>query len=89
MSLKDFLANRFFKWAANSLKGHLVLFGLTFGTGESLLGLYENYTQGTLTFSWGVWVVFVSVALGAIGGALVWYTITSPRIKRRDQRANR
>jgi Ni/Fe-hydrogenase subunit HybB-like protein len=96
MSLKDFLtnrffvlANRFFKWAVHSLKGHLVLFGLTFGVCESVVALYANYARGTLYFSWGVWVVFISVAVGVACGVLIWYTITWPRIKSREQRAKR
>jgi hypothetical protein len=72
----------FIRWCARSLKGHLVLFGFTFGVVMSAVFLWLNWTQGTLTVSWALLVVGYSFVGGVIGGALVWYRITRPRMLR-------
>ena len=75
-------ARQFFRWCLSSLWGHLVYFGILWGVGFSILGLWLNWTQGTLTLEWAFYVVGYSFLGGPIVGALVWYLITRPRFGR-------
>lgn len=71
------------RWASKSLVGHLVFLGGAFAIGETLLFLYLDYSDGTLTVAEGIWIVFVSCVGGALVAVALWYTTTLPRLKRR------
>lgn len=72
----------FSKWISRSLLGHVVFFQIIFSLPASIYGLVSNYTQGTLTVPFAVEMMIVVSALGAVGAAAVWYTITLPIINR-------
>lgn len=52
----------------------------------SILGLLLNYTEGTLTFAWAIWVLYVGVVAGAVLAVVIRYTILLPYIKKRDDK---
>lgn len=76
----------FLKWLGTSLSGHvclavvLVSFPL-FGVLSSL-----NYSEGTLTVRWAVWIFFISCISDVVVGVLLWYTFSRPLIKRLTRR---
>jgi hypothetical protein len=75
----------FLKWASTSLVGHVLLYGLAFTLFLSPILIYLNYVEQTLTLSWAIFVVVVCAVLGAVGGLLIWSTITLPYIRRRKK----
>jgi hypothetical protein len=64
------------KRASSSLVGHIVLFQLFFALPMFILFVYLNYSEGTLTFSWGVWIAFVSVCGGLFMALFLWFTLS-------------
>jgi hypothetical protein len=82
--MKESKLIKFLRWAGSSFIGHMVLYGLACGVSLSATGLALNYSEGTLTLRWGLWIVFVSTLGGVIVGILGWYFITLPLIKRRN-----
>jgi hypothetical protein len=44
-----------------------------------------NYSQGTLTIGWTVWIAFLCAIGGAFGAVLGWYMVTLPLIKSRNE----
>ncbi len=48
-----------------------------------VLFIYLNYTEGTLTPNWAMWIVAVGSAASIIVAILVWTTITLPRLRLR------
>jgi succinate-acetate transporter protein len=50
------------------------------------VGIYLNYSESTLTFSWALYIIFVAGVIGIIIGALGWWFITAAMLKRRHQR---
>jgi hypothetical protein len=76
---------RFLKWASASAFGHVVLFGTVFLVGEFLAFSLLFLIRGTLTISMVLRLIAVLAPLGIIGGLLVWFTVTLPRIRRRKR----
>jgi len=37
---------------------------------------YLNYTEGTLTFSWGLWIAFVAEISAIFMALLLWFTLS-------------
>jgi hypothetical protein len=77
---------RLFKWGRASLVGTIVVFELFFSIPMSILGLLLNYTEGTLTFAWAIWVLYVGAVAGAVLAVVIRYTILLPYIKKRDDK---
>jgi hypothetical protein len=76
----------FLKWASSSLLGHVVLFEAAFSVPLCLVLLDSNYTDGTLTVGWALWIVSISGLAGVVVAVLGWHTVTLPLIKRRKDR---
>jgi hypothetical protein len=74
----------FLRWAGSSLVGHVVIYGLAGMIVLSSVALYLNYSEGTLTFTWGLYTIVVCTIAGVVVGVIGWYSITLPMIKRRD-----
>ena len=74
--------SKFIAWARTSLSGHVALFEVVFGIPIALLMIVLNYTEGTLTFGWAVWIVGSCAAISIILAVAIWTTLTLPRIKR-------
>jgi hypothetical protein len=79
----------FWQWAGTSLVGHLALYQMAFAVPIAATFLYLNYSDGTLTATWAVRIVVVSCVVGALVAASIWYTITSPLLKRRGRNLER
>jgi hypothetical protein len=37
---------------------------------------YLNYTEGTLTFSWGIWIAFVAECFAIFMALFFWFTLS-------------
>jgi hypothetical protein len=74
----------FFKWASFSLLGHVALSEVIAALPFFLVMLFLNYSEGTLSLEWALWIFGVSVVMGVVGAVLIWYTISLPLIKRRN-----
>jgi hypothetical protein len=73
--------------ASSSLLGHIALAEAVFALPLFLFFLSENYSQGTLTVEWSIYLAILWVVFGAVGGAFFWYTVSLPLIRRqRDKR---
>jgi hypothetical protein len=77
---------QFFSWARTTLVGHMVVIGVPFMLAEMAVFLALFYSEGTLTMAWTIHMVIVTSGLGAVGGLLVWYIFTLPRIRRGKER---
>ena len=75
----------FLKWGASSLRGHLVVSGLTVSVPMLVLGLAVNFEAGYPTADLGV-IIFISALAGIPPALVVWYYITVP-LRRRKQGA--
>jgi hypothetical protein len=74
---------RFLAWASTTLTGHLLLFQLIFAVPMAVLFILLNYSQGTLTPGWAIWIIGLSAAVTIFVTILIWTTITLPRMKGR------
>lgn len=72
------------KRASFSLRGHIALFEAAFSLPLFTAFLWRNYSEGTLTLAWVLYLVILWAALGAVGAVVFWYTVTAPLIKRRN-----
>ncbi len=77
---------KFLFWASSSLTGHVAFFQLIFAIPMAALGIFLNYTQGTLTVGWAVWIVGLAAICAIVLSILIWTTITMPRIRRRSEK---
>jgi hypothetical protein len=76
--------NKFFKWFAKSLIGHIVFLELFFGL--SAWALETMRAEGTLT-AWQTFrVALITAALSFLMAGLFWYTVTLPLIRSRNSR---
>jgi hypothetical protein len=66
----------FLKWCSKSLVGHIVLCQLMGALPMFILFTYLNYTEGTLTPSWGVWVAFVAECFGLFMAMFLWFGLS-------------
>jgi hypothetical protein len=66
----------FLKWCSSSLEGHIVLFQFLGALPMFILFTYLNYTEGTLTFSWGIWIAFVAECFGIFMALFFWFTLS-------------
>jgi hypothetical protein len=82
----NMLRNKFFKWCASSLTGHLILFETFAGTPLYLWALKTMHEQDTLTAAAALKIGVLCMILTAIGAALLWYSFSSPMIKGRKER---
>lgn len=73
----------FFKWASSSLSGHVALTEIFFSVPMFLVFLDLNYEDGTLNLAWVLYMALIWALLGVVGAALIWHTISLPRMKRR------
>ena len=64
------------KRVSSSLVGHVVFLQLFFALPMFILFVYLNYSEGTLTFSWGVWIAFVAVCGGLLMALFIWFTLS-------------
>jgi|HubBroStandDraft_4_1064222.scaffolds.fasta_scaffold40940_2 hypothetical protein len=72
------------KRASFSLRGHIALFEAAFSLPLFTVFLWRNYSEGTLTLVWALYLVILWAVLGGIGAVIFWYGVTSPLIKTRD-----
>jgi hypothetical protein len=70
------------KRASSSLRGHIALAEIFVGLPLGVLFIYQNYMQGTLTFQWALWCVFLGAAAGLIWAVIFWYTLSLPLLKK-------
>jgi hypothetical protein len=66
----------FLKWCSSSLRGHIVLYQLLGAVPMFILFTYLNYTEGTLTFSWGIWIAFVAECFALFMALFQWFTLS-------------
>jgi hypothetical protein len=66
----------FLKWCSSSLEGHIVLFQFLWALPMFILFTYLNYTEGTLTFSWGTWIAFVAECSAIFMALFAWFTLS-------------
>jgi len=72
---------RFVTWAAHTLIGHIVLFGiLTLIIGYPVMTI-TIYSEGDFTLSWMLHAAIYSIIGGGISGILLWFIISRPLIK--------
>lgn len=76
----------FFAWATRSPGRFVVLSVLLWVTPMTLLGLQENFVEGTLTPDWAVHVVIYPELIAAMGGVFVWFMVLRPLLFRRSGR---
>lgn len=76
----------FVTWACGSALRFVALSVLLWGTPMTLLGLQENFVEGTLTLDWAVHVVIYSELIAAAGGVFVWYVVIWPLVLQRRNR---
>jgi hypothetical protein len=76
--------NRFFKWGAASLVGHLAMFELFCGSPLFIWALMTMRSEGTLTTGSALRVGVVCVGAVAVATALFWYSVSAPLKKTRD-----
>lgn len=79
----------FLKWASTSLIGNIVLLELFAGMPLFIAFLYLNYSEGTLTMTWGLLIAVVSGLIGVAGGLFSWFTVAQPLIKRRESKTSK
>jgi hypothetical protein len=70
------------KRLSSSLGGHIVLAQVGMGLPLAALFLYQNHTEGTLTFRWALWVVFVAAAAAFAWAVMFWSTVSRPLIRK-------
>jgi len=75
-----------FKWARTSLVGTIVVFELFVSIPLSILGLLLNFSEGTLSFAWAIWVLYVCAVGGAALAVVIRYAVVLPHLKRRENR---
>ena len=80
--MRDARQKSFLKWASHSLFGHVVLIQIVWSPIMSILFLWLNYSDGTLTPVWALYTVIVASFSGVILAILFWYTVSLPFIKR-------
>jgi hypothetical protein len=74
-------------WGSRSLLGHVVVFGSLVFVVFVTLGLCQSYSDGTLTWDWGLHVLCSALVAGIVSGVLLWYGNTYWIIKKqRKQR---
>lgn len=54
-----FRNNKFLKWMATTLKGHMVLFGLVWLLVMSPVFIGLNYSEGDLTLTWALYSFYM------------------------------
>jgi hypothetical protein len=69
----------------SSLPAHIVVFEGVFSLPLFVFFLSQTYREGTLTLSWGLYLLMVWVTLGAVGGAFFWYAVSRPLTRRRSE----
>jgi protein-S-isoprenylcysteine O-methyltransferase Ste14 len=84
-TLQNLWAMTFLKWVSRSLIGQVVLCQTMFSASLLALFLGLNYEQGTLTASWALWILIVTVFAGILAAILLWHTMTLPLIKRQQR----
>jgi hypothetical protein len=57
-----------------SLLGNVIFWELIFSVPMSLLSMYLNYDEGTLTLHWGIWIIGSCAAAGPVLAVLYWFT---------------
>lgn len=78
--------SKFFRWGSFSLPGHIALFEIFLGMPLFLTFSWLNYSEGTLTAGWAVYVAFICSVAGFVSAVLIWYAISLPLIKSRGGR---
>ena len=78
--------NKFLKWCATSLIGNTVLFGITWLLIVGSVCIAMIYSEGSLTFTWALYIILINLITGPLVGAIAWWTITQPMLKNRDGR---
>ena len=66
---------RTMKSATKSLRNHVIFMEVIFTMPLSLVFLGTSYQYGELTPLWGLWIVTVCAALGAVAAVIGWYLI--------------
>ena len=73
MTIINAKGKSFRAWMRSSLAGYLVFTGISFTPAVLGTMLYLNYEDGTLTWRWGLYLVFMVPTLGAVLGVVLWY----------------
>ena len=76
---------KFFKWTGSTLIGNVVLAEIFASLPFFLVFTGLNYSEGMLTLSWALYVAFISIIVGIVGGILVWYFVTLPQLEKRKR----
>jgi hypothetical protein len=76
---------RFLVWVNKSLLGHIVFYEILVSVPALTWFFVENYSERTLTWTFTLQFVLLSLLLGAAAGFALWHTVTLP-IKRRLER---
>lgn len=67
--------SRFFRWAGQSLAGHLVIFQIGFSLPLYVYFMFKRYQHGTLTLSFSILFLAWTIAAGAAVATAGWFTV--------------
>ena len=76
---------KFLQWAGTTLVGNIILAEIFASVPFFLVFLGLNYSEGTLTPFWVMYLVIISIVLGGVGGILVWYFVTLPQLEKKKR----
>lgn len=74
------------RWAASSLRGHMVGFAFVYSLPLCVTFLDLTYRDGTLDLSSVLWIVSVCGLTGIIVAALFWVFVSRSLVKRRKDK---
>jgi len=80
--MRDADNKSFVTWASHSLIGHVVFCQIGFSVPVAIIFLGLNYSEGTLTLIWALFIMFCSSFAGLIFAILFWYTVSLRLIQR-------
>ena len=74
--------------AGSSLAGNIVFAELVCALPFYLIFLRLIYAQGNLTFNWAITMALRVASIWAVFGILMWFTVSKPRLARRNSKRN-
>lgn len=77
----------FLKSTTTSFPGNVVFFELVCGLPMAAVFIILNYTEGTLSVGSALWVIVLGLLFGLAIAVPVWFFITRPMIRARQDRS--
>jgi hypothetical protein len=60
-------------WVRTTLQGHIVGVWIYFSCPLTVIFLFLNYQDGTLTALWALYIVFAAFVIGAVLGTVLFF----------------